>query len=200
MSEDPGFCAWLREKASDGHEIVLHGYFHKRPRRMGAWASTLVTECYTAGEGEFYDLSEDEAGRLLQNGLMDLKNAGFRPTGFIAPAWLLGKDAEKAVKKAGFAYTTRLKNIKNLTTGKETPSQSLVWSVRAAWRRQVSLWWNAALARRLADAPLVRVGLHPPDWEHPPIRMQALELIRTALAGRRVMTYENWIAREGLIR
>jgi predicted deacetylase len=198
MNEDAGFCRWLGETERAGHEIVLHGYYHKRPSQGGKWAETLVTEYYTAGEGEFFDLSELEAAWRLEKAKTEFAAAGLHPTGFIAPAWLLGGEAEIAVKKAGFSYTMRLKNFKNLDTGEETPSQSLVWSVRSGWRRQVSLWWNAFLFRRLADAPMLRVGLHPPDWTHPAIRAQALDLIRGALAGREVMTYGNWFdLREG---
>lgn len=195
MNEDAGFCRWLGEVERAGHEIVLHGYYHQRPSRGGEWAKTLVTEYYTAGEGEFFDLSEMEAAWRLEKAQTEFAAAGFRPTGFIAPAWLLGTDAEAAVKKADFSYTTRLKNFKNLRTGEETPAQSLVWSVRSGWRRQVSLWWNAFLFRRLATSPMLRVGLHPPDWTHPAIRTQALDLIRAALAGREVMTYDGWLAR-----
>lgn len=192
--EDGGFCRWLGEAGSDGHEIVLHGYFHKRPSE-GELRHRFVTEYYTAGEGEFYDLTEGEAAERLQKGLAEFKSAGFRPTGFIAPAWLLGVEAEEAVKKAGFEYTTRLQNFKDLTRDREDASQSLVWSVRAAWRRQASLWWNASLAARLEKNPLLRVGLHPPDWDHRAIRDQILKLISAALAGRDVMTYDEWLAR-----
>ncbi len=194
MNEDPGFCRWLGETARIGHEIVLHGYYHKRPNQGGEWAKKLVTEHYTAGEGEFFDLSEMEAAWRLEKAQAEFAAAGFRPTGFIAPAWLLGQNAEVAVKKAGFSYTTRLKNFKNLRTGEETTSQSLVWSVRSGWRRQVSLLWNAFLFRRLAEAPMLRVGLHPPDWTRSAIRSQALDLIRAALEGREAMTYEGWLA------
>jgi Predicted deacetylase len=195
LAEDPAFCEWLRTRACNGQEVVLHGYYHRRPSRKGDGARALITEHYTAGEGEFFDLTETEALERLGKAKAEFAAAGFHPTGFIAPAWLLGAEAETAVKKAGFAYTTRLKNFKDLSTGRETPSQSLVWSVRSAWRRRVSLWWNAWLARRLADAPLLRVGLHPPDWTFPEIRSQALELIRTALAGRDALTYDDWLAR-----
>lgn len=195
MAEDAGFQEWLREKVRNGHEVVLHGYFHKRPPSDSGLASKLVTEHYTAGEGEFYDLTEAAATERLEKAKTEFATAGFRPTGFIAPAWLLGNEAEAAVKKAGFGYTTRLKNFKDLASGRETPSQSLVWSVRSGWRRQVSLWWNAWLASRLAGNPLLRVGLHPPDWTHPQIKAQALDLIRAALAGREVLTYDDWLAR-----
>lgn len=192
MLEDAGYCRWLAETAARGHEVVLHGYYHLRPKGAG---SNLVTEHYTAGEGEFYDLTEDEARQRLGRGLEDFRRAGFAPAGFIAPAWLLGAAAERAVKNAGFAYTTRLGNFKDLASGREFASQSLVWSVRAGWRRGLSLGWNAALARRLKHNPLLRVGLHPPDWDHPAIRGQALRLISAALAERDAMTYEDWLAR-----
>ena len=195
IAEDPRFCEWLRNWQRNGQEIVLHGYFHKRPSRPGEGARSLITEHYTAGEGEFFDLSESEAFSRLEKAKGEFAAEGFHPAGFIAPAWLLGQEAEAAVKKAGFGYTTRLKNFKDLGTGQETVSQSLVWSVRSGWRRRVSLWWNAWLAGRLSGAPLLRVGLHPPDWSHPEIRRQALELIRAALAGREVMTYDGWLAR-----
>src|SRR5687768_8100595 len=63
--EDDGFCRWLRETEAKGHEIVLHGYYHQRPKSEGEWTKNLVTEHYTAGEGEFYDLAEIEAAWRL---------------------------------------------------------------------------------------------------------------------------------------
>ncbi len=191
MTEDASFGAWLRELAAAGHEVVLHGYYHLRTGGPRNW----VTERYTAGEGEFYDLSEAGARERLERGRRELEAAGLRPCGFIAPAWLLGPAAEAAVRAEEFAYTTRLRVFTDFVSGREMVSQSLVWSVRAAWRRVVSQGWNALLARRLRGNPLVRVSLHPPDWDHPAIRRQVERLIGAALAGREPMTYEGWLAR-----
>lgn len=194
IGEDAVFSEWLKT-AAQRHEIVLHGYFHSRPGDGAeGWWKSAITEHYTAGEGEFYDLPEGEALSRLQRGKRDLAATGLFPKGFIAPAWLLGSEAEAAVKSAGFDYTTRLRSFKDLVSGRETFSQSLAWSVRAGWRRVLSLCWNALLARRLRGAPLLRIGVHPPDWQHGRIRRQALGLIRAALAGRDAMTYEDWLA------
>lgn len=192
IGEDPAFCEWLLGLQTLGHEVVLHGYYHKRPKKNAGWWQSLVTEHYTAGEGEFFDLTETQARVRLEKAQGEFAAQGFHPTGFIAPAWLLGAEAESAVKKAGFAYTTRLQNVKDLNRGIETPSQSLVWSVRSGWRRAVSLRWNAYLAGRLAQNPLLRVGLHPPDWQHPAIKQQILDLIATAAREREVITYQGW--------
>src|SRR6266699_6462290 len=33
FTENRQFVSWLRGLAAEGHEIVIHGYFHERPRR-----------------------------------------------------------------------------------------------------------------------------------------------------------------------
>jgi uncharacterized protein len=194
IRENPEFCDRLRRSAQM-HEVVLHGYFHSRPQGAGGWWDTFVTEFYTAREGEFYDLSEREASLRLERGKRELAELGLVARGFIAPAWLLGREAERAVRSVGFDYTTTLRTFKDMVTGRETISQSLVWSVRSAWRRMLSLWWNRLLARRLFRAPLLRIGLHPVDWQHGTVRRQALHLVRSALAAREAITYEGWLAR-----
>src|SRR4029077_16529109 len=56
------FVSWLRGLEADGHEIVIHGYFHERPRRAKeTLRDKFLTRFYTQHEGEFYDLSYDEA-------------------------------------------------------------------------------------------------------------------------------------------
>ncbi len=195
--KDAAFCEWLRAAAAAGHEAVAHGYFHQREASggEGAW-DRLVTQSYTAGEGEFYDLSEEEAFARVSRALAEFREAGLSPTGFIAPAWLLGAAAERGVARAGFQYTTRIGQVEDLVRGDRHASQSLVYSVRARWRRVVSLGWNSLLLRSLGDRPLVRVGLHPPDWKYPAIREHARKCIARALATRVAMTYEDWLGRQ----
>jgi predicted deacetylase len=195
--EDADFCQWLAAGVESGHEAVLHGYYHLRARRQadGTW-NRLVTESYTAGEGEFFDLDEAEAYERVTRGREEFRRIGLDPSGFIAPAWLLGDEATKAVTRAGFQYTTRLGRVEDLVRSEGYTSQSLVYSVRAAWRRVVSLGWNSFLLRRLGDRPLIRVGLHPPDWKYPAIREHARKCIARALASREAITYEDWLGRQ----
>lgn len=194
IDSDPAFLAWLRGAEAAGHEVVLHGFYHLRDPRPGTgWRQRLVTEHYTAGEGEFYDIDYDEARRRMRAGREMLVQAGCDVRGFIAPAWLLGDDAERAARDDGFAYTTRLGGVLDLRSGAWTASQSLVYSVRSGWRRAVSLAWNSSLSARLRGKPLARLGLHPPDWEHAKIRIQALRLAAAAADDRRVICYRDWI-------
>jgi predicted deacetylase len=194
IDQDPAFSIWLREKVSKGHEAVLHGYHHIRPTKKGEGMTTrLITRYYTAGEGEFHDLSFAEATGLLRRGKEALSSCGVPFTGFIAPAWLLGDEAEQAVRDEGFAYTTRIGSVIDLENGSSFASRSMVYSVRAPWRRWVSLLWNKALFRFLRKAPLLRIGLHPPDWDHPAIRRHVLGYLRLAAASRTVNTYGEWL-------
>lgn len=195
IAKNPSFCREMRNLVSCGHEVVLHGYYHLRPPKQTTLLKSLITEHYTAGEGEFFDLSREEAAERLTTAKKEFAENGLHPVGFIAPAWLLGSEAEAAVKDSGFQYTTRLQTFKDLANGREEASQSLVWSVRAAWRRVISLGWNAYLLNRLGGNPLVRIGLHPPDWSHPVIRQQVLRIVRATLAAREPITYEGWLHR-----
>jgi len=191
---DPGFAAWLGDSVAAGHEAVLHGYHHLRPSKAGeGMATRLITRHYTAGEGEFHDLSEAESSSLLRRGKEVLGGCAVPFRGFIAPAWLLGAEAEKAVVREGFDYTTRIGSVIDCTSGVSFRSRSMVYSVRSGWRRQVSLLWNELLLRMLRTNPLLRIGLHPPDWEHDGIRRHLLRCVRTAALGRRVTTYGEWL-------
>jgi len=193
--DNPEFCAWMRERVRKGDEIVVHGYHHQRePRGEDSLVARLTNRFYTAGEGEFYDITGAQALRLVSTALGEFRSAGICPTGFIAPAWLLSQPAEAALRKLGLDYTTRLTTLHDLRgEGVDHPSQSLVWSVRSLWRRVVSLLWNASLARRLRGNPLLRIGIHPVDYRHKAIWRQIERLTQRALADRLPLTYQEWV-------
>lgn len=196
MLADAGFCRWLEGLAAGGHEVVVHGYYHQRAPRVGeTWRQRYMTRVYTTGEGEFYDLSRDEAAALLARAREDFQRLDVPlPTGFIAPAWLLGDAAAGAVRAAGFRYTTYLTGVQDYARG-FIRSQSLVYSPRNVWRRACSLAWNATLARRLRHAPLLRLGLHPPDYRHASLWRQIRGVVQQAVADREAMTYAECLDR-----
>jgi predicted deacetylase len=194
-TEDRAFVRWLQDLEAQGHEIVIHGYFHERPRRNGENARVkFFTQFYTNDEGEFYDLDYDEALRRITQARDEFTRARLTPRGFIAPAWLLGSAAERAAVEAEMEYTTRLSGVRDLRSGDNFPARTLVYSVRSGWRRVASLAWNGALASQLAGAPLARVSIHPPDLDHPEIWQQILRLTDRLVENRTATTYRDWIA------
>lgn len=195
FTEDRGFVRWLQDLEAQGHEIVIHGYFHERPRRDGENPrKKFFTRLYTNDEEEFYDLDYDEAFRRITQARDEFAGVGLTPRGFIAPAWLLGAAAERAAAQAEIEYTTRLTGVRDLRSGENFLARTLAYSVRSDWRRVASLAWNCALAHRLAGAPLARVSIHPPDRDHPEIWQQILRLTDRLVENRTVTTYRDWVA------
>lgn len=192
---DPSFRSWLEEVNASGHEIVIHGFFHERVRKTDEGArEKILTRFYTADEGEFFDLGYSEALRLIGEARQDFEGHGFCPNGFIAPAWLLGAEGERAAIDAGMTYTTTLRTVRDFAAGRIFTSQSLVYSVRSGWRRTMSLAWNRSLFRRLTNNPLLRLGIHPPDIARRAIWRQIGSIIDEALRDRQAMTYGEWLA------
>jgi predicted deacetylase len=192
------FCAWLRARVAEGAEAVIHGYFHQRAARAGeTLRERIVTRSYTAGEGEFFDITREAARELVSKARDEFLRAGLAPTGFIAPAWLLSSEGEEALRDLGLAYTTRLGGVWDLQRAGVHRSQSLCWSVRAAWRRMLSLAWNAYLFSRLEHTPLLRIAVHPVDIEHPRIWWQIKRMIAVGMKTRTAETYEGWVYTRG---
>jgi predicted deacetylase len=199
FSEDPKFVGWLRDLEAQGHEVVIHGYYHQRSTRPAETVrDRFVTRLYTRGEGEFYDLDYDEALRRITRAQAQFREAGLHPHGFVAPAWLLSRAAEHAARDAELEYTTRLRTVRDLRSSQTFITRSIVYSVDSEWRRSVSLLWNGFLARVLNNTPLFRVSIHPPDRLYPRIWHQIIDLLSNVKNQRRATTYRDWVAEQRL--
>src|SRR5438067_4003331 len=195
------FVTWLRALEADGHEVVIHGYFHERPpQRKETLRDQFLTRFYTQNEGEFYDLSYEEALRRILAARDEFHAHGLKPRGFVAPAWLLSEEAEAAARDAQMEYTTRLRTVCDLRVGSVFPARTLVYSVRNSWRRGVSSVRNAVLFRFAKSNLLLRISVHPPDHSHPAIWKQTIHLIERSVASRTATTYQEWIAEQRLRR
>jgi len=199
FSKDLQFVSWLRGLEADGHEIAIHGYFHERPRRAKeSLHDKFLTRFYTQQEGEFYDLDYEEALSRITKAREEFRASGLKPRGFVAPAWLLGKEAERAARDAEMEYTTLLHKVCDLRSGGDFAARSIVYSVRRSWRRGLSRICNAALFRYLEGKPLLRISIHPPDYSHPTIWRQVTSLIERSTGSRTATTYQDWIAQQRL--
>lgn len=193
--QNQAFASAMRELEYEGHEIVIHGYFHERPRHhTESLFHRFLTQVYTQDEGEFFDLDYDEARGRIDRAREEFQRAGLKPRGFIAPAWLLGPEGERAARDAGMEYTTRVGSVHDLSSGDTFASRSLVYSVRNEWRRQASLCWNAVLAQLARTNSLVRLSIHPVDYLHRSIWEQTRKLLKSMQSERTPTTYQDWTA------
>ncbi len=196
---DPAFADSVNQWQAGGHEIVLHGYFHDRKESPREKLSTLFwTRLYTSREAEFLDLPLATARERLERGRALFARNGWRAAGFIAPAWLMADGLTGLLAGMGFAYTNRVSEIIAFKSGGNivTPSQSLCYSTRAAWRRFASGIWNKTLFGRLRETDLIRLSLHPRDLEFPLMRRQIDQILRASLKrGFEPTTYGDYVAR-----
>jgi hypothetical protein len=199
IADDPDFLKWLRALEEQGHEVVIHGYFHSRPQKSAeSLGQRFITRIYTQGEGEFFDLPYNEAFERITKAREIFTAAGFQPRGFIAPAWLLSPQGEQAARDAGMEYTTRLRTVLDLRSGQAFPARSLVYSVRNGWRRTVSLAWNRVLFQTMTAHRLLRLSIHPSDYRFPEIWSQIERFIDEVKEIRTPTTYRDWIAEQRL--
>ena len=172
-----------------GHELALHGYFHLDPQVPSGFIDWVRRRIYTDGEGEFCGLSEEEARERLTLGARWFAARGWPLAGFVAPAWLLGAGAWRALRaRAGLQYTSTLTKLIALPEVQAIPAPCLTYSVRSAWRRPTSIVWNTVLSRITHNAPVLRLGLHPYDAESQAIRRSWQRLLERALADRVAVT------------
>ncbi len=196
---DRAFCDAVTGWQKQGHEIVLHGYFHDREESPKETLSTLFwTRLYTNREAEFLDLPLDAARLRLERGLALFRSLDWRTSGFVAPAWLMAPGLPNLLAEMGFTYTTRLREIIPLLPGTHrlVTSQSLCYSARSGWRRFASAFWNKQLFGRLRGTNLIRLSLHPRDLEFPLLRRQIDQIVRASLKrGFEPATYGDYVAR-----
>lgn len=158
------FATRLRGLSDAGHEIFLHGWFHRDSSGQGGFKAKHMT----AGEGEFLALSQAEATRRIVEGRALLEGIIGRPvTGFIAPAWLYGEGAHAALKATAIPLAEDHWRVWNPTTGAVLAmSPVITWASRTPMRLQSSLL-VAALARTLPLPRIMRLAVHPGDTGSP---------------------------------
>ena len=193
LRQHPRFVADLDARLARGDELALHGYFHAddAPLRGDPW-DFLMRRVYTH-EAEFYRLDTATARERLQAGLDMFAGFGWRPAGFVAPAWLLGKAASAALTGLPLRYTSTPRALLDLRQGRVHRAPSLVWSARSRWRRVLSQLVNSAALRVQDAAPLLRLGLHPVDMQHASARRFWATTLTQLLTCRTALTKSTWL-------
>jgi predicted deacetylase len=185
--------AGLDAALARGDELALHGYSHlDTEKNGGGLRARFLRNVYTRREGEFAALAHDEARRRLELGLAWFAERGWTPTGFVPPAWLLGEGAWQALRESPFSYTTTFSHFHCLGGGPEAvkplKSPSMVYAARNRTGRWLSPRVADLTAAMLAESPLVRFSLHPPDARYPELVRHTQRVLERLLARRTAVT------------
>jgi predicted deacetylase len=182
---DAPFRNAMDARIARGDELVLHGFHHADDAPPPRSPRDVFMRRVFTHEGEFYAIDAATARQRIASGLAAFKSCGWTARGFVAPAWLLNDVAKVEVAAAGLAYTSDARFLIRLPSWQTVAAPSLVWSARSGWRRVLSRAWNDRQRRRHADAPLLRLGLHPVDMQHASVVRWWLDTV-VALGATRV--------------
>lgn len=191
LGSHPGFAHWLRDRRDEGVEMVLHGYFHRDTTQHTSALAAWKARTYTASEGEFFGLSEEDAGRRIDEGQAVVTEVIGAPTeGFVAPAWLYSEGARAALATRKFAWAENHSTVWSPRTGKTLLRGPVVsYASRDLQRIIGSHLWSRTASILLRGQPVVRFALHPHDFDIPSLRREIERALRNFLRYRKPMLY-----------
>jgi predicted deacetylase len=185
----PAYEATMERLMGRGHEVVLHGYTHlDTGPASGSLRSRFLRTVYTEREGEFSALDAAEARRRIELGLAWFAERGWPVSGFVAPAWLLGRQAWPLLANYAFKYTTTYSRFHLLQPAGSLLAPALLYAARNRLGRGLSPPLATLMAAISGASPLVRVALHPRDAHHPALVLHAQRLIERLLETRQALT------------
>ena len=147
----------------------------------------------TAREGEFLGLDEAEARRRMREGRAIIEDAIGRPVaGFIAPAWLYGEGARRALAEENFALAEDHLRVWRPSDGAILSRGPVVtWASRSRARKACSIGFAGVARTLMRSIPVVRLAVHPGDAGCPAL-MASIDMTVSAFsAGREPARYRN---------
>ncbi|NBU83313.1 MAG: DUF2334 domain-containing protein [Sphingomonadaceae bacterium] len=184
ISEDKQFQVQLRHWANEGVEMFVHGWFHKDSYQHG-WLNDLKARHFTNREGEFLGLDEETAYQRIVDGRSLVEDIIGRPiAGFVAPAWLYGAPAKRALQNSGIRIAEDHFRIWDPLTGQTLSSSPVIsWATRTWIRAQSSKAFAAVARHTLGAFSAVRLAVHPSDCTNPSVMAsisQTIEILKTS--------------------
>ncbi len=184
LLDDARFCARLRGLQAAGHEIYLHGFFHRSRERYEAGGAggrarlawLFAQRVASAGEAEMSDVSVEEGRHRLEEGERVLRAADLRIDGFVAPAWSMPPWLLPVLGERGFRFTEDHLRVYNPANGRARPSVVLNWATRSPGRLLSTVAW-CRIARRARAVMPARIAIHPGDMRYRLVRAEIERLL-----------------------
>ena len=182
FQRSPELAAWLLDRRDGGDAIAMHGLQHRRTRRPHPLARPVRE--FQGGEAtEFPGLDEDATVACLDAGRRVLEIAGVPPRGFVAPGGAF-TGALREHLEGRFDWWGTLLGVHPRTS----IAPALCLGTSTKFQRATS----PALLRAAAalSGKLLRVDLHPADFEHPS-HVHAVEAVLRRAHRRTAVTYDD---------
>jgi len=186
LLQDAFFCSRLRELQARGHEIYLHGFFHRsgghynasngaRGRLSWLFAQRVVS----GGEAEMSDVTPEEGLSRIARGERVLADAGLHVDGFVAPAWSMPRWLLPRLAARGCRFTEDHLRVYDPAAGRSRASVVLNWASRSPGRLIATLAWCRAAKHARSWVP-ARIAIHPGDMRFLLLRREVQGLLAWA--------------------
>jgi predicted deacetylase len=182
FQRSPALAAWLLDCRDHGDAIAQHGLQHRRTRPPHP-LTRPVREFQGGAATEFPGLDEEATIACLEAGRRVLEIAGVPPRGFVAPGYAY-TGALRDHLAARFDWWATLLRVRPLASF----SPALCLGTSSAFKRATS----PALVRAgsALSGRLLRLDLHPADFEHPG-HVRAVEAVLRRARRRTAVTYDE---------
>jgi predicted deacetylase len=184
FQRSPALAAWLLDCRDRGDAIAQHGFQHRRTQRPGPVRSVLAA-AQGGRAAEFPGLDADGVASGVAAGRRVLELAGLQPRGFVAPAYAY-TPALRSELRAGFAWWGTL--LRLVRPGGAELAPALCLGTSSLVKRATSPL--VVRAGALTAGPLLRLDLHPADFDHPR-HVLALEAVLRGARRRTAVTYDE---------
>lgn len=171
-SESPRFINWCRAGRAFRIQWHLHGFHHLEADPVGISGRLSPGDRWkrkylTAGEGEFLSLEPARMRDKLHAG-RDIFRAclNMEPPGFVAPAWLFNAGLPAVLNAQGIRYTEDHHRLYDLNSGRSLSSPVITWATRTPVHKYGSLLVCPVLSLLWKNESVLRVAMHPFDFDH----------------------------------
>lgn len=190
----PEFAAWCRRERPFAVDWFLHGYYHREcsaPRPPREIRSAAEIRCGES-EAEFAALDDDATEARLTDGRKVFEDClGFAPRGFVAPRWAFRPTLLSKLTAHRFEWTESYRNIVHLPSDRQFSAPVLTWATRTVVRKWTSILGIPALSLLHSRTPLLRIAVHPFDFDHPRTICSIERAVRSALHTRQQVVYDE---------
>ncbi|MGO9959861.1 MAG: DUF2334 domain-containing protein [Solirubrobacteraceae bacterium] len=180
----PALIAWLHERIACGDAIGQHGLSHRAAGRP-IWPRSTLARWQGGRAAEFPGLNGAEASRRVEVGRELLREAELEPLGFVAPGYAYTRALRRTLRNS-FQWFADLRGVVTRSHGR-VGSNALCLGSSTALKRGISPVVVRAAAR--ASGPVMRVDVHPADFDRPG-HVATLEALLELARGRQVITYD----------
>jgi predicted deacetylase len=181
----PALAAWLRGRVAGGDCVAQHGLVHKASG-VASWPRSMVANWQGGSAAEFPGLTHEDAARRVQTGRRLLSDIELDPRGFVAPGYAYTR-ALRGVLSESFEWFADLRAVRT-RSGTDVQARALCLGSSTALKRTLSPTVVRAIAR--APGAVMRVDVHPADFDHP-AHVATLEELLARARGRTAVTYDE---------